>query len=173
MKLHSEEPPIDDLICEYCGKAFQTKLHLRSHSRIHKDKKYLCDYCGKGFCTKTKLHALHLAHTGEKPYACTKCSYRSTKRGNLRLHMKVHDKPTPEKKVKQPYACPHCNYTAKRLALIQQHLKTHTKVPNKRRAQNKKEIVVNDIIQHQHEKALDEIAHDRSAYEYFAEKALL
>ena len=173
MKVHSEEPPIDNLTCEYCGKAFQTKLHLRSHSRIHKDKKYLCDYCGKGFCTKTKLHAHHLTHTGEKPYACTKCSYRSTQRGNLRLHMKVHDKPTPEKKVKQPYNCPHCNYTTKRLALIQQHLKTHTKASNKRRAQNKKETVVNDIIQHQHEKALEEIAHDNSAYEYFAEKALL
>ena len=133
MKLHEEEPPLTkyngiDFECSDCGRRFQSKLHLRSHSRIHKEKKYLCDYCGKGFCTRTKLLAHNRTHTGEKPYSCSKCNYRSTQRGNLRLHMKVHDKKTPEKFV-QSFQCEECNFSTQAVVEYHNHLKEHKKFP--------------------------------------------
>ena len=130
MKLHkSEQPDRDEQQheCIDCGKVFQSKLHLRSHSRIHKDRKFLCDFCAKSFCTKTKLREHRMTHTGEKPFKCGKCDYGSTQRGNLRLHMKTHEreeKLTPEKK---PYRCQQCNYTVNRVTYFLQHMKTHDK----------------------------------------------
>jgi hypothetical protein len=39
-------------------------------------------------------------HTGEKPYKCSFCDYRTNQRGNMRVHERTH---TGEK----PFACPY------------------------------------------------------------------
>lgn len=180
MKLHEQDPPDSQLTCTVCGKTFQSKLHLRSHSRIHKDRKFLCDFCGKGFCTKTKLNEHKRTHTGEKPYSCNKCDYSSTQRGNLRLHMKVHDKEKtlPEK---QPYKCKHCNYTVNRVSYFLQHMKSHEKVHDKIVTGKQKDIDVNkktlyaeqvESVNTKSEKQKESNILDNSDYFYSSETAL-
>lgn len=35
-------------------------------------------------------------HTGERPFACPQCTYRSTTRGNMRMHLVNRHKMAPE-----------------------------------------------------------------------------
>jgi hypothetical protein len=44
-------------------------------------------------------------HTGEKPYKCTFCDFRSAQGGNIRIHERRH---TGEK----PYPCPYCSFAS-------------------------------------------------------------
>ena len=44
-------------------------------------------------------------HTGEKPFKCRFCDFRSAQGGNVRIHERRH---TGEK----PYTCPYCPYAA-------------------------------------------------------------
>ena len=132
MKMHETETDKqtldrDEFECIDCGKIFKSILHLRSHSRIHKDPKFLCDICAKGFCTKTKLREHRMIHTGEKPFKCVTCDYSSTQRGNLRLHMKTHEREEKMTTEKKPYKCQRCDYTANRVTYFLQHMKTHDK----------------------------------------------
>jgi len=57
-------------------------------------------------------------HTGEKPYACSICSYRAAEKGSLTTHMRTH---TGEK----PYACSICSYRAARKSNLTTHMRTH------------------------------------------------
>lgn len=46
-----------------------------------------CDYVTH--CeSKLKMH--YRRHTGEKPFACPHCSFKSAQRGNLNVHIKKH-----------------------------------------------------------------------------------
>lgn len=58
--------------------------------------------------------------TGEKPYACSECPYRSASQANVKKHILTH---TGEK----PYACPKCPYRCSRRSNLKQHVQTHTR----------------------------------------------
>ena len=50
-----------------------------------------CSVCGKVFGPKvhsTGIEAHMRVHTGEKPFACPHCKYRSNQKGNLKIHIK-------------------------------------------------------------------------------------
>ena len=53
-------------------------------------------------------------HTGEKPFECALCDFKSSHLGSLHSHLKVHEGV-------RPYKCDHCDFTA----AYHCHLKSH------------------------------------------------
>lgn len=49
---------------------------------------YTCPFCAKLFLDKSKWSRHLCAHTGEKPFVCTICARRFSRKDNLQTHMK-------------------------------------------------------------------------------------
>ena len=101
--------------CSYCGKILYSSQYVKKHEATHTGQKFkavTCKYCFKTVeYTKVfwnfhdnsvlqfeqfQLKNHELIHTGEKPFACSDCSYRCIQRSNLRIHMRaVHKKELP------------------------------------------------------------------------------
>ncbi|KAA0186567.1 hypothetical protein HAZT_HAZT004252 [Hyalella azteca] len=53
---------------------------------------FVCPVCTKTFMDKSRFRHHYMIHTGEKPYACTACSYKARQIGTLYQHMRtVHN----------------------------------------------------------------------------------
>ena len=48
---------------------------------------YACPVCHKVFKTSSRVRRHVLIHTGEKPYDCPDCNYKTNQRGHLQLHI--------------------------------------------------------------------------------------
>ena len=53
------------------------------------DGQWACPYCPRTMKAPSNIRLHMLTHTGEKPFACTFCSYASNKKGNLQSHLKL------------------------------------------------------------------------------------
>ena len=76
--------------CDYQG---ATKNYLQKHMETHAKAKLTCTHCGKAFRQPGALKSHTMTHTGERPYACTDCTYRCIQPYDLRKHfLKQHNK---------------------------------------------------------------------------------
>ncbi|XP_076372782.1 uncharacterized protein LOC143257631 [Tachypleus tridentatus] len=55
-------------------------------------------------------------HTGEKPFACDVCVYRTSDHNSLRRHKMQHSG-------ERPYKCPYCSYASIQASTYKTHLK--------------------------------------------------
>ena len=49
--------------------------------------KYVCPVCGKEFPDKTVFRTHYMIHTGEKPFACPHCPYKTNQKSHLKTHI--------------------------------------------------------------------------------------
>lgn len=94
--IHFEDNPF---VCELCGSGFRSRTCLNSHV-FHKHssvRKHKCPECPKTFKTATQVKVHQRVHSGEKPFLCPteNCMYRSTTRGNMKLHLSSKHKLVP------------------------------------------------------------------------------
>lgn len=74
--------------------------------------------------TTTELHQqpqyafVDAVDSGDKPFRCSLCSYRTSIKSNLHRHIRIH---TGEK----PFTCPMCPYRSHEKPKLRRHLRTH------------------------------------------------
>ncbi|XP_044727327.1 zinc finger protein OZF-like isoform X3 [Chrysoperla carnea] len=118
-RVHGNETPPCNHLCNICGHASRSAFDLRRHLRTHStERPYACDHCDKTFRREDNLkeHIAHV-HLNVRKYQCSFCSQAFHEKKGLRNHERRH---TGEK----PHKCEVCGK-----AFIQKYaLKVHTKI---------------------------------------------
>jgi hypothetical protein len=79
-------------------------------------KPYVCTVCDYRASRKFDVTRHMRTHTGAKPFSCTVCEYRTARESDLTRHMKTHTK---------PFTCPLCDYAAAHEHQLRRHTRSH------------------------------------------------
>ena len=60
-------------LCSDCGYSAKTKQAFNDHFAKHENEKLVCDLCGKTFDTPGRLWSHKFVYHGNKDYSCEKC----------------------------------------------------------------------------------------------------
>nr|XP_034838864.1 zinc finger protein 62 homolog [Maniola hyperantus] len=82
------------VLCEQCGRSFQSPHHLKYHMAKHTGQKdFQCDVCEKRFRIKAfldKHKETHMAMTARRLYTCGVCEKTFTCHSSLNRHIWIH-----------------------------------------------------------------------------------
>ncbi|KAF5307408.1 hypothetical protein FQR65_LT06922 [Abscondita terminalis] len=108
--------------CKLCDDMVKNGNDLKQHFAYKHSGEwpYKCGTCDFKTLYKGNLTMHERRHKKEKSYRCEKCDYEGYTKGNLMQHEKKH---TEEK----PFKCNWCDYSTKFLHTLKVHLFNHTK----------------------------------------------
>ena len=120
------------LMCEFCGKSYPKRRHLRLHiARQHCDKSEwnnTCDICNKTFADQEILERHRKTHFVRIACPHDDCDIKFTSTSAMHKHRRTfHLEGVPEK-AKKEYACSECDVSFSKRHLLTQHMYEHTGV---------------------------------------------
>lgn len=108
------KPKEKNCLCDTCGQAFQSALHLKNHTQLnHLNRRpYKCTICNKDYPIQAQLSDHMNTHTGDRPYICMFDSCDKTfksKAARHSHHLTIHQNETVWKH--------QCEFCQKRFAM--------------------------------------------------------
>ena len=110
--------------CSKCGSEFESRKDLKDHHKTDHLKSNntknlkACETCGK-LLTKSYMKIHLRIHSGEKPFACDMCPFKTNQKGDLKMHQKRHYGIKDHK-------CSLCEFVTVRASILKNHMQLHT-----------------------------------------------
>ena len=114
------------VVCEYCGKRYDTKVYSIHVAHVHcKTKNHACQVCGKKFPSAfyAKRHE-NKVHRDSNKQVCSVCGKTIKGSWNLKMHMAIHSGD-------RHYKCHLCDYKSIQLNALNWHMKSRHLISKK------------------------------------------